>query len=262
VAADEHRECLVKAAPVLAGLDVDAPADAVARRVDRLPPPLLTSTVSRPDPDAGIFETVLLTSGGPVALDEHVARLRRSAIALRGAAPDLAVAVDEVAALSAEGAAAARIVAVPDARGGWTVTVMARPAPAPVTAPVELVPVLLPGGLGEHKWADRSALRGPRVSASWLLCDRGGEVLEAAWATVWLREGDRLITPPADGRLLAGIRRAHILADPAIAGARAAAEERFDLARLAAADDVLLSSALRVVPARLAMATGTVPARH
>lgn len=265
VAADEHRECLVKAAPVLAGLGVETPAGGWAPRGDRLPPALLTSTVTRPDPDAGIFETVLLTPGGPVALDAHLARLRRSAIALRGADPDLAVAADEVATLAAAGAAAARIIAVPAARGGWTVTVMARPAPAPVTAPVELVPVLLPGGLGEHKWADRSALRGwvgNGISTSWLLCDRGGEVLEAAWATVWLREGDRLITPPADGRLLPGIRRARILADPSVAGARGAAEERIDLARLAAADEVLLSSALRVVPARLATANGTVPARH
>lgn len=262
VSADERRECLVKAAPVLAGLGVEAPAIGDERRGDRPPPALLTSTVTRPDPNAGLFETVRLTPDGPVALDAHLARLGRSAIALRGAAPDLAVAADEVVALAGDGAAAARIIAVPAARGGWTVTVMARPAPAPVTAPVDLVPVLLPGGLGEHKWADRSALRGPRPGASWLLCDRGGEVLEAAWATVWLREGDRLVTPPADGRLLPGIRRARILADPSVAGARVAAEERVDLARLAAADEVLLSSALRVVPARLVVPTGSVSARH
>lgn len=261
-AADEHRECLVKAAPVLAGVGVDPPVPPRGARRAPSPPALLTSTTSRPDPAAGIFETVLLTSDGPVALDAHLARLRRSARALRGAAPDLAVAADEVASLAAEGAAAARIIAVPDARGGWTITVMARPAPAPVTAPITLVPVLLPGGLGEHKWADRSILRGPGIASSWLLCDRGGEVLEAAWANVWLREGDRLVTPPADGRLLPGIRRARMLDDPRSAGARLAAEERVDLARVAAADEVLLSSALRIVPAQLSVTAGTVPARH
>lgn len=262
VAADEHRECVVKAAPVLAGLGVAAPAAPPGTRRGASPPALLTSTVTRPDPAAGIFETVLLAGGEPVALAAHLDRLRRSARALRGRAPDLAVAAEEVRALAREGAAAARVIAVPDTAGGWTVTVMARPAPAPVGAPVELAPVLLPGGLGEHKWADRSALRGPRAGASWLLCDRGGEVLEAAWATVWLREGDRLVTPPADGRILPGIRRAAILADPALAGARAAAEERLDLARLRAADAVLLSSALRIVPATLAVPHGAVPARH
>ncbi len=262
VPADEYRECLVKAAPILAGLGLASVATGTARR-RASPPPLLTTTTARPDPAQGIFETVLVDAGAPVALDAHTARLRRSAMALRGTAPDLHVATEEARALAREGAAAVRIIAVPDDRGGWTVTVMARPAPAPVTAPVGLVPVLLPGGLGEHKWADRSVLRGPYADASWLLCDRGGEVLEAAWANVWLREGDRLVTPPADGRLLPGVRRAAILADPGTGGARAAAEERIDLDRLRAADAVLLSSALRIVPATLSDAIrGTFAARH
>lgn len=245
--ADERRECLVKAAPLLRALGLPAPAEP-ARPAAASPPALLTSTTFRPDPAAGIFETVLLTAGAPVALDTHLARLARSARRLRGSAPDLAVAAEEVLALAREGAAAARIIAVPDARGGWTVTVMARPAPAPLDAPVDLVPVLLPGGLGEHKWADRSVLRGPAAGASWLLCDRGGEVLEAAWANVWVREGDTFVTPPADGRLLPGVRRAAMLADPG----RSTAVEPIDLARLRNADEVLLSSALRLVPAALA----------
>lgn len=245
--ADERRECLVKAAPLLRALGLPASAEPARHTATITPPALLTSTTFRPDPAAGIFETVLLTDGAPVALDAHLTRLRRSATRLRGSAPDLAVAADEVHALAREGAAAARIIAVPDARRGWTVTVMARPAPAPLAAAVELVPVLLPGGLGEHKWADRSVLRGPAGGASWLLCDRGGEVLEAAWANVWVREGDTLITPPADGRLLPGIRRAAMLADPALA----TSEETIDLTRLERADEVLLSSALRLVPAVL-----------
>lgn len=244
---DERRECLVKAAPLLRALGLPAPTEPARRTAPISPPALLTTTTFRPDPAAGIFETVLLADGAPVALDAHLTRLHRSATRLRGTAPDLAVAADEVHALAREGAAAARIIAVPDTRGGWTVTVMARPAPAPLAAPVKLIPVLLPGGLGEHKWADRSILRGPADGASWLLCDRGGEVLEAAWANVWLREGDLLVTPPADGRLLPGVRRASMLADPAIA----TAEEPIDLPRLERADEVLLSSALRLVPAAL-----------
>lgn len=265
VAADEHRECLVKAAPVLAGLGLELPPAAPAPAAAS-PPALLTTAVTRPDPARGIFETVLVAGGAPVALDAHLARMRRSALALRGTAPDLAVAADEVHALAREGAAAARIIAVPDAAAGWTVTVLARPAPAPLAAPVALIPVLLPGGLGEHKWADRDVLQGPRAGASWLLCDRGGEVLEAAWANVWLREGDALVTPPADGRLLPGTRRAAILADPASAGARHAVVERVGLDRLRRADAVLLSSALRVVPATVGLPAGAgrgaVSSRH
>ncbi|MFA9271828.1 MAG: aminotransferase class IV [Baekduiaceae bacterium] len=250
---------------MLAGLGLELPGRVPTSRAAS-PPALLTTTVTRPDPARGIFETVLVAGGAPVALDAHLARLRRSALALRGTAPAHAGAAAEGHALAREGAAAARIIAVPDPAGGWTVTVMARPAPAPLTGPVELVPVLLPGGLGEHKWADREALNGPRRGASWLLCDRGGEVLEAAWANVWLREGDTVVTPPVDGRLLPGTRRAAILADPASAGALRAAVERVDLDRLRRADAVLLSSALRIVPAAVALPAGSrrgaVSSRH
>ncbi|MBJ7330490.1 MAG: chorismate-binding protein [Solirubrobacteraceae bacterium] len=248
----EHHECLVKAAPLLAALDVPQPVMASPPPAPG-PPPLLTSTIHRPDPAAGLFETVLVADRAPVALDAHLARLRRSALAVCGAEPALAVAAAEVHALAREGAAAVRIVAVPAVHGGWTVTVLARPAPAPLGAPATIVPVLLPGGLGEHKWADRTALTGPREGASWLLCDRGAEVLEAAWANVWLREGDRVVTPPADGRLLPGVRRAAILRDPSVVGASEAVAEPFSLTRLHAADQVFLSSALRVVPAVLAV---------
>lgn len=263
VPAEEHAECLVKAAPVLDGIGAApaAPAPAV-RRARRGAPPLLTTETRRPDPAGGIFETVRIADGTPLAVRAHLDRMRRSATALRGTAPDLAIAEAEVRALGAAGAAAARIIAVPDPHGGWTVTVMARPAPAPVTGPVALAPVLLPGGLGEHKWADRTILQGPRDGVSWLLCDRGGELLEAAWANVWVREGDRIVTPPADGRILPGIRRAGILAQPALGAAHEAVEDRIDLDRALDADAVLLTSALRIVPATIAVVQGIQPARH
>jgi len=66
-------------------------------------------------------------------------------------------------------------------------------------------------------------------------------VLEADWANVWLVEGDAWVTPPSDGRLLPGIRRGALLeTEPH------AREEPIDLARVAGADDVVLTSALRV----------------
>ena len=53
-------------------------------------------------------------------------------------------------------------------------------------------------------------------------------MLEAAYANVWIVEGEALITPPADGRILPGTTRAALLAaDPA------AREEPIDLGRLA-----------------------------
>jgi para-aminobenzoate synthetase/4-amino-4-deoxychorismate lyase len=60
-----------------------------------------------------------------------------------------------------------------------------------------------------HKWADRRAVdeATQRLGATPLILDEDGSVLEAAWANVWIREGDRLVTPPADGRLLPGVTR-------------------------------------------------------
>jgi para-aminobenzoate synthetase/4-amino-4-deoxychorismate lyase len=118
-------------------------------------------------------------------------------------------------------------------------------ATTPHTGPrgaVVLVPFALPGGLGAHKWRDRrllEALRASAVGAVPLLVDTDGRVLEAAYANVWIVEGDELITPPADGRILPGTTRAALLASEP--GAR---EEAFDLARVAGADSVLLTSSI------------------
>jgi branched-subunit amino acid aminotransferase/4-amino-4-deoxychorismate lyase len=81
---------------------------------------------------------------------------------------------------------------------------------------------------------------GRRRGATPLILDDDGSVLEAAWANVWIREGDRLVTPPADGRLLPGVTRARMLrTEPR------AAEERLTLERLEGADVIVLTSALR-----------------
>jgi para-aminobenzoate synthetase/4-amino-4-deoxychorismate lyase len=119
---------------------------------------------------------------------------------------------------------------------------------------VPLVPFTLPGGLGEHKWRDRRLLETlARIAdgATPLLLDGDGAVLEAAWGNVFLLDGDRLRTPPLDGRILPGVTRAAVLRAADEVGL-AGAELPFDLAELAAADGILLSSALAgVVPAVL-----------
>jgi para-aminobenzoate synthetase/4-amino-4-deoxychorismate lyase len=70
-----------------------------------------------------------------------------------------------------------------------------------------------------------------------LVVDADGEVLEASWANVFIVEGGRHITPPADGRLLPGIIRARIGAD----------EEPITLERYEAADAVYLTSGVALV---------------
>ena len=128
-----------------------------------------------------------------------------------------------------------------------------RPAAMPTLAPIALAPVVLPGGLGEHKWRDRTLLDAlaERHGAMPLLVDADGGVLEAAISNVWLLEGDALVTPPADGRILPGVTRARLLA--AVGGR----EEPCDLDRLAAADAVLLTSSIGLV--RVAAGSRDVP---
>jgi para-aminobenzoate synthetase/4-amino-4-deoxychorismate lyase len=72
-------------------------------------------------------------------------------------------------------------------------------------------------------------------------------VLEASWGNVWIIEGGRLITPPADGRILPGVTRARLFELDVDA-----AEEDLTLERLREADGVFLTSALRgAVPAHV-----------
>ena len=66
-------------------------------------------------------------------------------------------------------------------------------------------------------------------TATALIVDGDEQVLEAAWANLWLIEGERLITPPADGRLLPGVTRAAAAARRAAArpGRRARSRSRW-----------------------------------
>ena len=102
------------------------------------------------------------------------------------------------------------------------------------------------GGVGSHKWCDRrllESLAGPgRVP---LLVDRDGDVLEAAWANVWLIEGRMLVTPPADGRLLPGVTRGLLIELAPRAGYDVTVEP-ISMERVQSAPAIFLTSALRL----------------
>jgi para-aminobenzoate synthetase / 4-amino-4-deoxychorismate lyase len=213
----------------------------------------------RPDPALGVFDTLLVKGGRPVALERHLARLAASVAELYGATvpTTLAAGVQAAAAEAAPlGRARLRIDAEPD--GAVRITIS--PARLRPHQPLLLEPFALPGGLGDHKWRDRrllDALAALRPGTVPLLLDTDGLVLEAAYSNVWIVEGDALITPPADGRILPGTTRAALLATEA-----AAREEPIDLARLVSADSVFLSSSINDrLPARVrSPARSTVPA--
>jgi para-aminobenzoate synthetase / 4-amino-4-deoxychorismate lyase len=267
--AGEAAEALTKARPLLQAIGGRLVEDADGRRgatgvaagsehsgvaaaiEGRLPRPrrLGPRPVPRPDPAGGVFETLLVRDGQPVAVDEHLDRLAASAARLYGLALDraaLEVTVRERAA-AAGGPCRARVLLGPDGEP----TVETAPLPDAAAA-LTLEPVMVPGGLGAHKWRDRrlvDALAAAVAPATPLLVDLDGELLEASWGNVFLVDADgTLATPPLDGRILPGVTRARTLAR-----ARAldipVAERPLRLAEFGRAREVLLTSALReVVP--------------
>ena len=246
----EVREALDKARPLVAALGAE-----LRLAPDRLPPPrrlprALDGDLRRPDPARGVFDTIAVRDGCPVGLGPHLGRLARSAEEVLGRALPASLRDDIAAAVAAAspGPGRLRIDVMPE-----EVTIAVRPAAMPTLEPIALAPVVLPGGLGEHKWRDRTLLDAlaERHGAMPLLVDADGGVLEAAISNVWLLEGDALVTPPADGRILPGVTRARLLA--AVGGR----EEPCDLDRLAAADAVLLTSSIGLV--RVAAGSRYVP---
>jgi para-aminobenzoate synthetase/4-amino-4-deoxychorismate lyase len=247
--AGELEECLVKARPLVAAIDgrIEEPpapdAPAAPRRGRPVPAALARGRV-RPDPALGVFETLLVRNGEAVRASAHLARLAASVAALYDAAApeDLA---ERVAALAAgvSRPGVLRVIARPDRDGGMAFEL--EPGERRQRSlPIALAPFTLPGGLGAHKWRDRRLLDAlARGGATPLLLDGDGAVLEAAWGNVFALEGATLLTPPADGRLLPGVTRAAVL-DAAEAAELHAVEAEISLARLAAADAILLSSAL------------------
>jgi para-aminobenzoate synthetase/4-amino-4-deoxychorismate lyase len=195
---------------------------------------------------------MLVLKGTVVDLSAHLNRLRKSVAELYGR--DLSDNLEHRVAASARShrRARLRVVVPPEGDPELEVDPLRREAGAGAD-PVSLAPALLPGGLGAHKWRDRRLLEDleRRLGAVPLLVDLDGDVLEAAHANVWVREGRTLITPPLDGRLLPGTVRARLLADPP--AGHTPREEPITLERAAAADELLLSSSLRGLhPAALA----------
>ena len=244
----ELQECLVKARPVVEAAGGRL-ADERALPARTAPGCAFTGGLSRPDADRGVFSTMLVREGAAVDLAAHLERLRESVLELYGQVLPGGLEQGVCEAAAPHALARLRVLASP---GESTVEVEAHPIDRIDPEPVALAPAVLPGGLGAHKWRDRRLLDAlqRRLGAVPLLVDLDGHVLEAAHANVWIREGDELVTPPLDGRLLPGTVRARLLADtPA---GRSARDEPITLERLTAADELLLTSSLRALhPAKL-----------
>jgi para-aminobenzoate synthetase/4-amino-4-deoxychorismate lyase len=140
----------------------------------------------------------------------------------------------------------------PDAGGAPVAAVALAPIDPELVLPgwdrgVELAPLLVPGGIGAHKWADRRLLAGAEADAAPrvpLLLDEDGEVLEASRGNLFAVYEGVLCTPPADGRILPGITRSRVLRIAAALG-MPVREGAVVFERLAGAAEVFLTGAIR-----------------
>ena len=203
----------------------------------------------RPDPAAGVFDTMLVRGGRIQAPEAHLERLARSVSELYATRlpNDLTRSVMARAA-GLDGAHRLRVDAIPGA-GGIRVQFSHEPVNDGPPPPVACAPVTVAGGIGSHKWRDRRLLESVSARDTVpLLIDDNGDVLEAARANVWLVEAGRLITPPADGRLLPGVTRALLLVLAPLRSLDVRVEP-VSLERIRGASAMFLTSSVRVVTA-------------
>jgi para-aminobenzoate synthetase / 4-amino-4-deoxychorismate lyase len=247
---EEYRECLLKARPLIAALggSLDGrPADP-SRGQTGSDPALL------PRPAAGVFTSLLVQDGAVRHLGAHLDRLADSARKLYGKELPASLATELDERLAARPTGRLRITIRP--RGGPLLATVAVVPFDNAPAIIDLVPVAVPNGIGEHKWVDRRLLDHLRQTArageavQLLIEHRAGTVLETDRANVFAVTGSAVRTPPTDGRLLPGIARARVLQLAAAAGL---AVETTPLTRhdLLAASEVFVTNSVRgVLPVR------------
>lgn len=211
----------------------------------------------------GVFETIKIAAGVPFAMTRHLQRLRRSALGLGLAEPDLeaikAGALAVVAASDPPPLARMRITftagkaPLGSERGNdpsttSIVAMAAQPFPAPS---VDVVVVPWPRNERGALSGLKTTSYGENVRALAYANERGGseaifgntvgQLCEGTGTNVFVVKGGRLLTPPLSSGCLAGVTRALVIE---WAGAE---EEELPLDALAEADEAFLSGTTRDV---------------
>ena len=207
--AAEYAECLTKATPLLtaigARLDTgDGAAGAAGPRADLAPRPA-----------AGVFTSLVVSSGRTRGLAAHLDRLAANVAGLYG--KDLPASLPaDLAGRLAQGPTGRLRITVRPVGGPLQATIEVVPLAAQPAA-VRLRPVTVPGGIGAYKYRDRRLLAELNSQArlgpdeQLLMIDDTGELLETDRANLFAVADGVLLTPPADGRLLPGTTRAAIV---------------------------------------------------
>lgn len=208
----------------------------------------VVATRPRPNTSQGAFETLLVLNGEPVELEAHLQRLAKSIKALYGS--PLPPGIKRLALERSLGLDPGRLrIGIAPSNGRLLYKLDASSITSAAVFPddqrrIGLTRVLFPGGLGEHKWRDRSILPTAEPDTLPLLLDLDGSVLEASSANIFTVHGDSLSTPPLDGRILPGVTRASLIDEAVNAGINVV-ERRLDLCDLVSADELLLTSSIR-----------------
>jgi branched-chain amino acid aminotransferase len=196
----------------------------------------------------GVFEVVRLYDGVPFALDDHLARLRRSADGMR-LPVDLDALRAEIAALLAAAGPENGLLRLVATRGGRRIAIV-EPLPAfdhgLKLSSVRYQPTIVLTGLktlsyGGNMRSTRLAQRDGADDALWVNPD--GDVLEAPTSTLfWVDTEGHLHTPELDAGVLASITRERIMRIVPVTE-----DESCKLTDVLGATEVFLASSLREV---------------
>ncbi|MGA2009687.1 MAG: aminotransferase class IV [Solirubrobacteraceae bacterium] len=196
----------------------------------------------------GAFEVIRVYDGVPFAIDDHLARLERSAANLRLAVDLEAVRADSHRLLAHAGTGpdhqCLRIVIT---RGGRRLLLTEPLAPTAERARLMSItysPTRILDGIKSLSYAANmlaGRLAREQGFDDALLVTPHGHVLEAPTSSIFWVEGEQILTPPLDEHILASITRGVVIA---VTGAR---EEVCTLERLTHADEVFLASTVREV---------------
>lgn len=217
----------------------------------------------------GLFETLRIAGGRVPLWPRHEARLRHGCERLHLPLPDMIAVLAEVRRLS--GGIADGVARVTYSRGegerGYAPPASPRPTVVVTVSPLALQAAPYDDGIAvrlcDTRLASQPLLAGLKhlnrleqvmARAEWddpalgegLMLDMDDQVVCATAANLFAVFDGRLVTPPLDACGVAGVARAEILA------VRDVALARMNLARLAEADEVFLTSAVRgILPVRV-----------
>jgi branched-chain amino acid aminotransferase len=206
----------------------------------------------------GVFEVVRLYEGRPYALDEHLARMERSAANLRLPA-DVATLRAEVGRLLEEAGGVDALLRLVITRGGRRLALIEPLPEHPASirlATVTFAPTRVLDGIKSLSYAGNmlaTRLAQERGAEEALLVTPHGRVLEGPTSTFFWVSGGRLRTPPLDDHILDSITRRKLLEEIEVA------EEPCPLDGLAGAEEAFLASTVREVQAVSAIDGAEIP---